>query len=278
MDFIVRKVKSLYKLFIKNRLTKPIIMGEKILILACAPCVNNYFKHESVRMQFRDYDIAFINFMIVHSENDMFQIKPKYIMLIDPIFYDDDPLWEKEREQVWGVLNRINWECTLVTSVLADFKINNNNITIHRISCFEIPYREWLLPFFRKNMITPGLFNIMQAAIYYSITFGYKKIAILGCNYQMSHMKMVESGLRITYYEHYYDQEKEYAYLSWDELNKMKNGYISSIFERASKSAACFFSLAKYAQKNNAEVINYSDDSALDGFKVGHLEINNIEK
>lgn len=254
-------------------MTKPFKVGERILILACAPCVNAFFKYKSVRQQFKDYDIAFINFMVTKSEKEMFEIKPQFIMLIDPVFYGNDPKWEAVKQEVAEVLSKVNWKCILVTSVLADFNFENSNITIHRISCFEKKYRKILLPCFRRNLITLGLYNIMQAAIYYAITFGYKKIAILGCNYQMAHMKVIDVGIEITDYMHYYDTQTEYEYITWEDIEKRKNGFVADAFERAQKSAACFYSLAKYAKNNNAEVINYSDDSALDGFRVGKLDI-----
>lgn len=270
---IIRKLYSLYQLMIKNRLTRPFKVGEKILILACAPCVENFFKYNTVRQQFKDYDIAFINFMVTKSEKEMFDIKPRFIMLIDPVFYGNDPRWENEKKAVAEVLNKVNWECILVTSVLADFSFVNSNITIHRISCFEQKYRKMLLPLFRRNLVTLGLYNIMQATIYYAITFGYKKIAILGCNYQMAHMRVVDSGIQITDYMHYYDTETEYEYVTWEEIEKRKNGFVADAFARAQKSAACFYSLSKYAKDNGAEVTNYSDDSALDGFRNGKLNI-----
>ena len=171
------------------------------------------------------------------------------------------------------MLSRVNWPCVLVTSVLANFDFVNEFITIHRISCFEVAYKKHLLPLYRRNVVSLGLFNIMQAALYYAITFGYKKIAILGCNYQMATIKVIDSGLKISNYEHYYDTDSVYEYVSWDKIESMKNGYVSYMFERARNSAACFYSLAKYARENGAEIINYSDDSALDGFHNGVLDI-----
>lgn len=270
---ITRKFESLNKILFKNKLTSPRVMGNNILILACAPCVNAFFEYESVRTQFESYDIAFINYMIIYSETEMFNIKPKYIILIDPIFYMDDFEGKTEKKRVASILNKIDWECVLVTSVLADFDVTNEFVTIHRISCFESPYKKIFLPLYKKNRLSIGLYNIMQAAIYYAITFGYKKIAILGCNYQMAELKVINSGLRITDPMHYYDDKEVYEYISWEQIWKSPNGYVSLMFERAQKSAACFFGLAKYANEMGAEITNYSDNSALDGFKNGELII-----
>lgn len=109
-----RKIKTL-KIFIKNGLTKPAKLGDNILLLATAPCANYFLKYKNVREQFKDYDLAIINFMLQYSEKEVFELKPKYIILFDPIFYIDglkgDIIDFDAKKTMKVILEKINWEC-----------------------------------------------------------------------------------------------------------------------------------------------------------------------
>lgn len=272
MKNIVKKIESLKKF---RFLSKPTKMGEKILLLATAPCVEDFFKYESVRKQFEGYDLAFINYMLVHSEKEVFEYKPKYIVLLDPIFFQSDYYGEgsinPEKEKVVNVLEKIDWECYLLTSVLADFGLKNSNIKYVRLSCFEVGYHKWVLPLYRKNFVNMGIYNVMQGAVYFAITFGYKKIAILGCTYGMNKISKREDGVHLEGYAHYYDMEPIHEFVPIEQVEKMKYGLVSSIYERGKKSMICFWNLNKYALLEGAEIINYSEGSFIDAFKAGTL-------
>ena len=130
-DVINRKVNTLKKM-LKNGVTKPHKMGNKILLLATAPCANYYFKYESVKKQFQDYDLAIINFMLLYSEKEVFELKPKYVILFDPIFYTEglrgNIIDFDAKKAVKEVLEKINWDCYVVTTIFADFELTNNRI------------------------------------------------------------------------------------------------------------------------------------------------------
>lgn len=271
---IVGKIESLKKL--KN-LNKPTKMGEKILLLATAPCVKDFFEFESVREQFQDYDLAFINYMIFYSQKEAFLYKPKYIILLDPIFYQSDYFGKDkvnpEKEKIRGVLKKIDWECYIITSVLADFGVKSDNINYIRLSCFELPYKKWAKPFYKRNICNMGIYNVMQGAIYFSITFGYKEIAILGCTYQPAERCMKEDGLYIYGYAHYYDLERICEYVPIEKLRKMDKSFLANALARGAKSLECFWNLKKYGNEHGAHIINYSEGSAIDAFETGTLKM-----
>lgn len=272
MQKIIRKIESLKKL---RCLSKPTKMGDKILLLATAPCVEDFFKYESVREQFKGYDLAFINYMLVYSEKEVFEYKPKYIILLDPIFYQSDYFGvgtiNSEKEKVVAVLEKIDWECYLLTSVLADFGLKNTNIKYIKLSCFEFPYRKWLIPVYKRNLLNMGVYNVMQGALYFAVTFGYKKIAILGCTYGMNKISKREDGVHLEGYAHYYDKEPIHEFVPLEQVEKMKYGLVSSIYDRGRKSMICFWNINKFALLEGAEIINYSEGSFIDAFKAGKL-------
>lgn len=260
-------------------LSKPMKMGEKILLLATAPCVEDFFKYESVRKQFEGYDLAFINYMLVYSENEVMEYKPKYIILLDPIFYRSDYFGEgkinTEKEKVVTVLEKIDWECYLLTSVLADFGLKNQNIKYVRLSCFEVAYHKWALPLYKKNLVNMGLYNVMQGALYFAVTFGFKTIAVLGCTYKQADLHIEEDGLHIEGYPHYYNLDRTHEIIPIEVLNKLKESSVAQIYARGYKSLMCFWNLKKYADLFGAQIINYSEGSAIDAFSCGKLDKTN---
>lgn len=272
---LIRKINSLNKLLFTNKITKPVKMGNKLLLLATAPCVSDFFEYASVREQFKDYDLAFINYMIYYSQKEVFLYKPKYFILIDSIFYDDNFFKDKsinpEKQKVVGILEKIDWECYVVTTVFADFGLKNKNVHFIRLSCFSSQYGKGTMKMFRKNLLNPGIFNVVQGALYFGITFGYEQIAILGCTYKNLHMYMDVDGLHILEHRHYYDLEAKEIVISNEELDRRKTGYIENLDKRAAISSRILWDLKKYAADRNVEVINYSEGSMIDSIKMGRL-------
>lgn len=266
------KIESLKKL---RNLSKPSQMGDKILLLATAPEVKNFFDYETVRNQFKDYDLAFINYMIYYSQREAFLYKPKYIILLDPIFYQDDYYGvgepNLEKNKVVEVLEKIDWECFLITSVLADFGLKNKKVKYIHLSCFCFPFKKWVVPFYKRNLLNMGIFNVMQGAIYFAVTFGYKKIAILGCAYQPAERCMKEEGLYIYGYSHYYNLERTCEFIPIERLEERKSSFLADALERGRKSLSCFWDLKNYARCQGAEIVNYTEGSAIDAFKSGVL-------
>lgn len=275
MRNISRKFDSLKKLLFTNKLTQPQIMGDNILLLATAPCVQDFFEYESVRKQFEGYDLAFINYMLVYSEREVFIYKPKYFILLDSIFYDDnffpESSFNPEKKKVVDILEKVDWECYLVTSVLADFGIKNKNIHYIRLSCFSMSYKKSLRPLFEKNLLNCGIYNVIQGALYFAITFGYKNVAVLGCTYKSLEMFMDVDGLHILEHNHYYDLERKKIVITNEELDKRERGFIENLDKRAYVSSRILWDLKIYARDHKCKITNYSQGSMIDAIKMGKL-------
>ena len=275
---IRQKLNSLRKLFVTNRITKPCQMGTKLLVLATAPCVSNYFENESVRKQFEDYDIACINYMLYYSKEKVFQMKPKYLVLIDPCFYQEHIITVSEPalpsyKEIAKILEEVDWDCYVVTTVFADFEVSNPHINYIRLSCFSSAYKEWKLPLFRTNLLNLGFYNVIQGTLFFAIVFGYKNIAMLGCPYKPLNVKMTEEGLHVVEHMHYYD-EKAYEYtIPYEELLSREEGFFARLNKRAYVSSRCLWDIKKLADKYECSIINYSEDSRIDAFRVGKLKI-----
>lgn len=272
-----RRLESVRRILFTNKMTKPCKLGSKILFLATAPCVQDYFDYPSVREQFKDYDLACINYMIEHSQKEIFEWKPKYFMLFDPIFYsgsrDSESVdYNPEKDKVSSILNRIDWECYVVTSVLADFELINPKVKFIYISCLEKSYKPYLFSLYKRNLINMGIYNVVQGALYFAITFGYEDISILGCTYRNLPAEMTEQGLRVLDHTHYYNLNREENIIDFSQIAKYKNGFMVDLYERAVRSHTCFWNLRRYAEKFGAKITNYSEGSMIDAFCVGILD------
>ncbi|MCM1125501.1 MAG: hypothetical protein NC429_03435 [Lachnospiraceae bacterium] len=267
---IKRKLNSLYKLLVSNRITKPEVLGEKLIILATAPDVARFLDNKSVQERFRDYDVACINYMIYYSFDILRVIKPKYLVLLDPCLYDINILPDlpetPNAAELSMTLENIDWNCGIVTNVLADFDVDNPYLSYIRLSCFSAKYSKYLIPMIKKNLINLGTNNVIMGAIFFGIVFGYKKIALMGCPNRSLNAYMTEEGLHVVEHKHYYD-EKAYEYtVSYEELSKWKESFFSAINRRAISNNRTIWDLSLLAKEYGCEIVNYSPQNEMDAF------------
>lgn len=282
-----RKIDSFKKVFVSPRMTKPTKLGKKLIILATAPSVSAYFDYASVRSQFADYDIAMINFMVLHSQKELFMLKPKYLILMDPIYYDDSS-WERLDVQPWmqedilnvrKILNEISWQCNIITSVLADFEnvgVNNPCLSYIRLSIWSKEYSIFWHGAFKRNLLNFGSNNVIMGALFFAITFGFENVALLGCPNKSLWYEMKVDGIHIHEHMHYYDKEREEDFIPNDKIINKYGSFSMRLNKRAYENCKTMYSLHKYAIKMNCSIINYSEGSMIDTIQQGELDLTEI--
>ncbi len=280
MSFLTNKLQSAYKIFIKNKPTKPYKMGDNLLILATAPSVRAFFEYESVREQFAGYDLAAVNFMLVKSEDLMHKYRPRYFILYDSIYFMESartgiPDWMREDcYKMFEALERIDWDCHVITYQAGDWKINNPHIKFIYISVFNRQYNAFTKHMYVNNHANAGVNNVIIGTLYFGITFGYKNIAILGCPYRQLSFEMKPDGLHIYNHMHYYDEEPWEDIISYEDLYKdYPDGLDLYLKKRALKNGRSFAWIAKYAEEMGVKLINYSDGSQIVPIRQGALNV-----
>lgn len=277
--FLNGKLKRFYDLITDKRPTKPFVAGEKIIILSTAPSVRAFFEYDSVQKQFEEYDVAVINFMLIHSEELMHRIRPKFIVLIDSIFFiesarKDIPEWmARDCERTLEALERIDWDCYIITMPTGEWRIKNRHIRFIYLSILKFNYSKKILGLYKRNLINPGNNNVIIAAIYAAITFGYKEIALLGAPYRALDFEKKSDGLHIYEHYHYYDNTPWDVFISNDELKKMQEDFSSRLCRRSLENAISFESIQRYATDNSAIITNYSEGSQITVFRQGDLNV-----
>lgn len=275
---IRQKLNSVWKILVKNKITKPRKMGTKLLVLATGPCTSNFLEKQSVRKQFEGYDIACVNYMLYYSKKEVFELKPKYFVLMDPCLYQEhtlslgDPPIPSYKE-VAKILNEVDWDCYIITTVFADFEITNPHIQYVRLSCFSTTYKEWKLPLFKSNLFNLGGYNVVQGALFFGIVFGYQKIALLGCPYRPFNVDITEQGLHVFENKHYYDKNVFEYIIPYDDLHSREEGFVMRAHRRAYLSHRCLWGMRKLADSQGCEILNYSENSGIDAFRAGKLSL-----
>lgn len=272
---LLRKINTFKKIFITNKVTKPVKMGDNILLLLSAPDAQNYFDYPSVREQFKDCDLAVVNYMPVYSEKELHEYKPKYFIAIDPGLYEDEYFGEgtvnPEKAKLVAALERVDWDCYFITSVMADYKLDNPHVKLIRLNGFSAKLNSFTYRLYRKNLISPGFYNVIQGALFFAITFGYKKVAIMGCPYRSLKFDMQPDGLHIHEHNHYYDLSRDEVLITNEELAGYKYGYGVAYNKRAMETSMILYYLSEYAKKMGVDVTNYSEGSMITTIKAGIL-------
>lgn len=272
---IKRKIHSLYKLLVSNKITQPVKLGEKLIILATGPDVNRFLCEKSIQNRFCNYDVACINYMIYYSFHILQEIKPKYLVLLDPCLYDldypPDPMGIPSAAELAAVLEKIDWKCSIITNVLAEFMVDNPYLSYIRLSCFSASYSKYSLPLLKRNLINLGTNNVTMGAIFFGIVFGYQEIALMGCPYKSLNAYMTEEGLHVVEHKHYYDAEAFEYTISYEDLQARGESFFSAINRRAIVNNTTIWNLGLLAKEYNCEITNYSPRNEMDAFRTKEL-------
>lgn len=257
-------------------ISKPQVMGNKLLILATAPDANRFFEKENIREYFAEYDLAFLNKMPLCSSDELYRFKPKYIIFMDGIFYEDDfdgkGKGNERKDWVERILKGIDWECYIVTPCLAEFDVNNEHLHYIGLSPISVKYNRFFNSLYKKNIINTGLNNVVFGSLYFGVTFGYKEIGIMGFPYRPVYSYMDTDGYHVEGYAHYYDLDVHTKVISFENIFTGKESFMLKAAKRIVSSNKQLCNLALYAKENDVNIINYTENSCVDVFIHKHIE------
>ena len=277
---------SIYTI-VKAPVSKPFRIGEgkKLLILANGPSASVFWETEEVRAEFSSYDIMCMNAAIFNKKEEIFRLKPRFFILLDPSFlsYGSNGV-QTEREQdeslgkkTYDVLEKINWNAYLITNNLGEIAIKNENLFIIRLNKNTIrPKRSSYYKLYKKNIANPGIDTVLEGAIFWGITYGYKEIALLGTEFSLfKNIVVDENNTTFHYNTHFYENGLRDP--NAIAVTKAKYGFEGSAvaydLRRISNCFAMFFELNKYAEFCGCKIYNYTKDSMIDAFERRRLTV-----
>lgn len=257
--------------------------GEKLLILATGNSARPFWGDKAVRDKFADYDILIMNRSIYKMKELVYELKPKYFALCDPIYWGgknsiflSDNIKNETYEKTRQIFENVNWNCYLLTTIHECFDFNNHYVKILRMNATEvnedkkIDYRLYC-----GNYANPGMHNVAQLAIYGGITLGYKKIGILGMDFDfIKNIHCDENCNLWDYADHQYDDgenDKIITYLEKEKKGSINGSVLANYLYEYYRTVSTFGKLRMYANEQKCEIINYCIESMLDCFKKERL-------
>ncbi len=235
---------------------------DSLIILANGPSLKNEL--DSVVLSKGDFSVV----------NDFFkspyyrQLKPKYHVLADPLYFMSD-------EYVKNIIDVVDWNMKLFIPQIIWKKnpiiknLINKNSKIEVIPFNTIVYegfenlRFW---FYRRGLSMPRPQNVVVASIYTAINMGYKEIKLYGVDHSWIESIKVDSQNRVCQTDtHFYDTGNTPQNI-WckytGEPYKMHE-----ILTDLSKAFEAYHNLRRYADNENVKIVNYTKNSYIDAFE-----------
>lgn len=265
----------------KKKVTKvtDLSAGKRLLILATGKSANQYWNKKKNQEQFEDCDILVMNRSIYKMEEEIFRLRPKYFAACDSIY------WGNYREasvnkglakdtylRTKEVLEKVDWELYLITTIHEKFDFVNENVHIIRINASAYQRedrRDYKL--YKANFCSPVIFNVAQLAIYFGITFGYKQLELVGIDFDFIKNLYCDNECRVGLTaEHQYDTKGEKVVEVVFDKNKkgdINGSVLAKYLLETADTISSFAKLNLYAQEYGCKITNYSMNSLLDCYE-----------
>lgn len=264
----------------KKKVARPedLSKGRKLLIMATGKSANEYWENRENQKKFRDYDMLVMNRSIYKMREQIFEKKPQYFAACDPIYWGEKSdtvakeLVDETYRRTKEVLEEIDWECYLVTTIHENFDIQNNKIHIIRLSATVYDsVSNWGYKLYKGNFACPLIKNVGQLAIFFGVTFGYKELALIGMDYDFfKNLFCDEKCLVGLYAEHQYDGsdgKKVEAHFERETYGVLNNSVLAKYLLGISETISAYGKLEMYAKSQGSKIINYSINSMLDCYE-----------
>ena len=260
-------LKCVFKTMYRGKRAKNFEKTEQsILVLGNGPSMKE-LDLEQISQNTTNLEIACVNFFALYN-NSFFVIKPKYYVLLDPIFFDNKNTKESVIE-LFEMFNKVNWDMHIILPQKQTLNICNPNIsyeyiTTSIINSYSDQKLKILYYFYNKNLVCCGLQNVLCGALHYFIIRKFKRIYLSGADMSEFMTYKVDRRNHILISpSHFYDGEP-YDRTMADNIpigsfHKWLGYYVRMLEE--------FYHLSKFAESQGVKVYNLSVDSYIDCFE-----------
>ncbi len=241
-----------------TEITSPRKLGDKIVVLGNGKSQDLFWNHTE---DFQDYDLLCVNFFPINCERRFFEYKPKYYCMIEPEYFETDGFGQ-EKEKMKNVFSRVDWPLTIVTYDNQELNFDNSNISHIKISkCrYDGEIKRLQCYLWKRNLASPLVYNIINFALFFSVVFGYKDVALFGLDFDyFKYYSIGADGKVVVNQVHIYDKNEK-----GDEstLDGMYYELLSLVI-----AFECFISIRYFADKEETSIINYNFHSFVDVFE-----------
>ncbi|NBK93780.1 hypothetical protein D5278_17725 [bacterium 1XD21-13] len=254
--------------------TKPRVLGDKIAVLGNGKSQQLFWDNIE---RFRDYDILCVNSFICRQTDLFFKYKPKYYCAVDGCLFSEERAKrlggtnEEDYYNIRKVLEDVTWKMYIITFDIYDIIINNRNIEIIKINQSNTPYvGQHVKKLYEKNLATIGAESVAVTALFFSVVFGYKEIALFGVDHDnfKGLVNNINNEVLVETWHSYNTSKPDYV--------KIREGvgeqYIYLIFEGYTTLFKSYLLVAELAKEMGAEILNYNVNSYIDAFNKVRLK------
>lgn len=272
---------------VKAPISRPYEMGnkKKLLILANGPSAGEFWNKDEVRAAFSSYDIMCMNDAIFRKKEEIFKLRPRFFILMDPALFGDCPNenqaarehYGNVRKNVHEVLEKINWKANIITTYHGEIALQNANLTVLRLNGnIILPKKEKYYRLYKKNLANPGIDTVLEGALFWGVTYGYKEIALLGTEFTLfKYIEVDENNVLFNFSNHFYKEvlKDSNAKAVTKERFKFEGSAVAYFLHRMANCFTMFYELNKYAEFYGCKIYNYTEDSMIDAFERRRLKI-----
>lgn len=238
--------------------------SKPISILGNGPSLQKYLDEKQ-----NSFDALCVNFSPLTDE--FYLIKPSFLTLIDPAFFDITN--EEVKKLIQTITDKVDWNITIVVSSIYSQKAkelygkSNVNIVVLPAVCYDPKSRsgyKWRNTLFQKGWCMPSAQNVAIAAIYFAINSGYKDIRLYGLDHSwMKDTYVSEDNMVCLEDKHYYGTQ----HVAWG-YNKDGSAYtMHQVMYCLYLMFKGYYELKEYIEYlGDVHIINKSKTSWIDAF------------
>lgn len=275
-EVIVYLIRSLSEGFTTHFDKLRVSPERRLHVLANGPSLNIFLGNiQNNKTVTKECDFIAINDFI--NDNRCLEIKPKYYVLSDPMFFFETRMKERGLKVINGLAEKVDWNMILFVRhnvKNADYLsilVKNKNIKIEYYHSYHYPLFNDLVNIrrfiFRRGWGNGEYSTVALNAIYIGITLGYKEIFLQGVDHTFfSGLTVNEENIPCYIYKHSFDTNELVKPMEWhyDEDHSYKTmpyflKEMYSIFQG-------HWVMADYAQSVGTKVWNCTNGSLIDAY------------
>jgi hypothetical protein len=260
--------------YIKKEGANSMCSSKKLVLLGNGPSLIDVLKNWKNNEIFKNADCLAVNYFCF--DETFKEIQPKYYVLSDPHFFDDNSLLKDKADKMYVLLNEsVTWKMFLYIQYYAkdnnwSLKITNNNINI--IPFHSILYtgykslRNW---FFSHGLGSGNYGTVIQNGEFIGLNLGYKTLYLYGVDHNFfSHLCINENNQLCNIITHFYDNRPLlkpicHYYISGKETMLTMSEYLREITELFHGHEI----LRDYADYCSAKIYNCTQNSLIDAYE-----------
>lgn len=258
----------LIKIFRRDFSFKQIIrvQSRRVKILGNGPSLKNELMSNDV-----DSDYCCVNLSLMSEF--FFEIKPKYFVTVDPMFFTKFLLKEEYIHRLLSIDWNVIWFVPYANYSFAKSLVKSNKhilVKWHpsgmKLSMKISSIRDVL---FKYGIAAPPAQNVLVAAIYDLIMEGYNKIELFGVEHSWLNQISVDNDNRVCLKDSHYYDDKKVELKPWYRMDgKIYN--MPEILRTLAITFEAYHDLQRFSTyMGGIEIVNMTPKSFIDAFKRG---------